>query len=39
MNSFNTKSLALPALLSLGMVGQQTAAAADTKNENTNKPN
>ncbi|MFO7614352.1 MAG: sulfatase [Bacteroidales bacterium] len=39
MNSFNTKPVALAGLLSLGMAGQQTAAAADPKNENANKPN
>jgi len=39
VNSFNTKSIALAGLLPLGMAGQQTAAAADTKNENANKPN
>jgi len=39
MNSFNTKSIALAGLLPLGMAGQQTAAAADPKNENPSKPN
>lgn len=39
MNLSNTRSIALAGLLPLGMAGQQTAAAADPKNENTNKPN
>jgi arylsulfatase A len=39
MRSLKSKSIALAGLLSFGLAGQQTATAADTKNENETKPN
>ncbi len=39
MKSFKTKSIALAGLLSFGLAGQQSAKAADIKNENATKPN
>jgi iduronate 2-sulfatase len=39
MKSFKSKSFALAGLLSFGLAGQQTATAADTKNEKAQKPN
>jgi arylsulfatase A-like enzyme len=39
MNPINIKSMALAGLISFGMAGQQTATAAETGNEQANKPN
>jgi arylsulfatase A len=39
MRLFNTKSIALTGLLSLGMAGQQAAPAANAGNSKTSKPN
>lgn len=39
MNPINIKSMALAGLISFGMAGQQAATAAETGNEQANKPN